>query len=340
MRTLLKFWHASELMPHFVGATVASIVLGVVLFRVLWRRGGRLRTLCAGLVVSTSTALVCVTALEAYFAVGYVKSDGYGATLAGLRWFEEHWNPINSLGYRDREHDWHGSQTLLVVGDSFIAGHGVDDIDQRLSGVLAQRLGPDWNVAIVAQCGWGPRRQAEALVALGQRPDRLVLSYYINDIESAARAHGNDPPTNLLRPPPEVARGLIEGSHLVNWFYWRIVRGRFGRVYWDWLTKAYESEEVVATHMDDLQRFIDFAAESGAQLDVLVWPNLDYLVESRKYTDRIVHLLRERKVEVLDLGEHFVDRKSAELVVNKMDGHPNPRTHAEVAELLLQKWQL
>lgn len=337
MRTLRECWKASAALPELVTVAAGAVVLALLLFGVLWRRGGRLRTLCVGLAVSACTLSIALVGLELYFAVAYVKSDGYGVTLAGRRWFEERWGPLNSLDYRDPEHDWSGERTLLIVGDSFIAGHGVDHIDQRLSGVLARKLGDDWNVAIVAQCGWDPRQEMKALLALGKQPDWLVVSYYINDIESAARDHGAVPPTEHLSLPPRGLQSFVETSHVANWFYWRVVRGAFGSIYWDWLRRAYENEAVLATHLEDLQKFIDYAAEVGADLDFVVWPNLDYLAESRPYTDIIVQRLRQRGVEVLDLGERFEVREGRTLVVNSMDGHPNPATHAEVAELLLER---
>lgn len=337
LRTLRELWRASEALPVFVAAALVTVALAGLLFGVVWRQGGRARRLGIGLSISVATFALGLAGLELYFAGRPAQSDGYAVTLAGRRWFAEHWRPINSLGYRDHEPDWAGERTLLVVGDSFAAGHGVEDVDDLMSGVLARELGDGWNVAIIAKCGWGPREELEALQTLGRAPDWLVVSYYINDVECAARDHGDAPPAQLLRPPPAAVRSLVERSHAVNWFYWRVVRGRFGTTYWDWLRRAYENETVLATHLADLQGFVDLAAEVGARLDFVVWPNLDHLAASRPYTDTIVRRLRERGVHVLDLGERFEHRRPEELVVNSLDGHPNPATHAEVARLLLER---
>ena len=335
-------------MEHFTFATyVAALVLAAaggafILFGKCWRsREGPLGLLRDGLLklaVSMGTLLVLFLGIEIYFAGFYVESDGYGTTLAGKRWFELHWNPQNALGYRDRDHDWKDDQALLIVGDSFVAGHGVADAGKRMSGVLERGLGDGWQVGVVADVGWDPVQEFEALSAYPKKPSRIVVSYYINDIESAAKAHGNAPPTQLLKQPPKVVRWLVDQSYGVNWFYWRILRGQFGTVYWDWLKAAYEDPEVLAAHARELERFMAYSEEVGAQLDFIVWPNLDYIEGSRPFTDRIVALLLERGVSALDLGAHFSGRDPATLVVNAMDGHPNAATHAEVAKLLLGSW--
>ena len=75
--------------------------------------------------------------VEIVFATVFVQSDGGNSTLVSKRWFQKYWNPINSDGYRDYEHIWK-EHVLFIVGDSYIAGHGIKNIDDRLSSILAK----------------------------------------------------------------------------------------------------------------------------------------------------------------------------------------------------------
>ena len=250
-----------------------------------------MRTAAVGASLSLWTFGLDYLAAECWFVGVHDQSDGYAQTLAGKRWFWRHWKPINSLGYRDREHDFSGKSPLLVVGDSFVAGHGTRDIDDRMASVLQRNLGADWEVAIIAQNGWNPVQEIEALRAFPATPARILVSYYINDIESAAMAQGNPRPKLRLRYPPEQVRWLVEKSHFANWFYWRVVRGRFGTVYWDWLKDAYDDEATLEHHGQELQGFLDYAAETGAEIAFIVWPNLDYIEDSRAYTARVTSML-------------------------------------------------
>ena len=56
----------------------------------------------------------------------FAQSDGFNLTLSSRNWFARYWQPINSLGYRDVEPraPRPGEKFVLVVGDSFVAGHG------------------------------------------------------------------------------------------------------------------------------------------------------------------------------------------------------------------------
>ena len=68
----------------------------------------------------------------------------------------------------------------------------------------------------------------------------------------------------------------------------------------------------------------------------MIWPNLKDTATSKDITQKVAHFLRNSGVKVLDLTPHLQSHKPQELMVNSMDGHPNERTHAEVAELLYE----
>ena len=82
--------------------------------------------------------------------------------------FERYWQPINSLGYRDYE--WTPEKVgnrkrIVVVGDSFVAGGGVEKIEDRFSNQLGEKLGDDYVVMTVARNGWNTRQEIEGVLA-------------------------------------------------------------------------------------------------------------------------------------------------------------------------------
>ena len=79
-----------------------------------------------------------------FFRYFYAESENV-FTGASLNWLARYWHE-NSLGYRDREwtpEDLAGKQTILVTGDSFAAGWGINDPADRFGDVLAQHLGDE-----------------------------------------------------------------------------------------------------------------------------------------------------------------------------------------------------
>src|SRR4029079_8000931 len=99
---------------------------------------------------------ICLTllAFEVLFALVFIDTDAFAQTLASNRWLHLYfWNHVNALGYRDVEHPpelFRSRRSVLVLGDSFVAGYGIKDPRDRFSDILQQRLGDDWVVANVS----------------------------------------------------------------------------------------------------------------------------------------------------------------------------------------------
>lgn len=270
--------------------------------------------------------------LELIFATAFVSSDGIGVTLSAQRWMQEYWKPINSLGYRDYEHKWK-DKSLFVVGDSIIAGYGIEDISDRLSSVLAKRLGPTWTVAVLAQNGWNPVNEYDALVHHPEKPDWIIVSYFLNDIESAAATAW----PLLFKEPKLIPWVLVDSSFTLNYIYWRIYRGSFGNTYWKDIDRAYNDRRTWRTHKLELLKFVNYARNNNAKIAFIVWPYLLDVNGSLKYTDKVADFLRGKGVKVLDLGQYFKGRRPASLVANSMDAHPNASVDAEVGKLIYER---
>jgi hypothetical protein len=67
------------------------------------------------------------------------RSHSADYTLASRLWYKQYWQPVNSLGFRDREPD-NDHPAILFVGDSFTAGHGIKSINDRFSDIVGKTL--------------------------------------------------------------------------------------------------------------------------------------------------------------------------------------------------------
>ena len=147
----------------FFFTSLLTIFSGYI-FRHVWVKETKLRRLSKKFSLSIFSVLYLLVFLEIGFGTFLVHSDGYGFTLASQLWFQTYWKPINSYGYRDLEHEWEGSRLLFVVGDSFAAGHGIENISDRFSGVLQEKAGTGWTVAVLAKNDWNLGDEYQALV--------------------------------------------------------------------------------------------------------------------------------------------------------------------------------
>jgi hypothetical protein len=281
-------------------------------------------------------------ALEGFVRVFVVSSDGFERlTLSSRQWFSKYWNPINSFGYRDIEHDLHnlgGKKLLFVVGDSFVAGHGINNHRDRFSDVLGTRLKDDWEVFNIAKNGWDTKDEFTALLDFPVIPDAIVLSYFINDIDgTASRVWKQDPPS-LIEQPHWLIHPIVKRSHLFNFFYWRMYRfqdaKQMAAIYLTYLEKAYNDENVWSAHEQEILQVVDWADKNDIDIVSVVFPLLVDLNWSRPFEEKVVHLLHNKGVPVVALSKRLSGRNLQELIVNNLDAHPSVSLHAEVASLL------
>lgn len=327
-------------------AVTVLLVVVASAFRFFWRRPSRSRRICVNLSISLFSVLYSFVLLEIVFSSFFIYSDATGFTLSAKRWKEKYWGPINSLGYRDYEHsesDLREKNVLLVVGDSFVAGHGIRHVSARFPNLLGEMAGDRWTVVVVAKNGWDTRKEHDAIASYPLTPKRILLSYYYNDIEGACRESGlQRPKRKIPKPQSRLGRLAVDHSYLVNFSYWRLYRWEdLAGGFWSYRVRCFSDDDVWSTHAKDLLKIVGQAQERKSEIAFVVWPKLDKMVESQELTARVVELLESRGVEVLDLGELFAGRDPGELIVNRMDPHPNARTHAEVAKALyhwLEPW--
>ncbi len=332
----MNIWFSASIMFALI---TGLAILSWYMFRHVWAKPGRLKNMLMNMSLSAFSVMFLFVALEVIFAVFVIQSDRYGFTLSSQLWFKKYWYPINSYGYRDIEHTWDDDNILFVVGDSFVAGHGINHISERFSGALQDNLGPEWTVAVLANNGWGPRRAYKALVKHPKTPKRIIVSYYINDIESAARANEFFRPEGIIKFPSKNTLVVINNSYFINWVYWRLYRGGSGSAYWDYIKQAYQNERIWKTHEIDLFNLIRYANRINSDILFVLWPNLQSIDESLPLTSKVASFLQRNNTKYVDLSRYLIRREANTLVVNKLDSHPNAVIHAEVGQLLYEVWR-
>lgn len=294
---------------------------------------------------AASVFLVCdsmlagVLLLELYFAAIHDQSDGFNLTRSGRQWFERHWKPVNSLGYRDAEPaaPAPGQRTVMILGDSFAAGHGIERAENRFSDVAARALGPGWKVYNVSQPGWDTVDEAKAMRAFPVKPDVVVLCYYLNDIFHAAN-EAKYPLTFSVNLPTGFMKELVGVSALADYAYWRLARGGNlsggAGTFWDTLKGAYADPAVWGIHAKALEDIAAYCRENRITLVAVVFPMLQAPAESAPITGKVAGALAAMGADVIDLTPAMQGRPARELVVNTLDAHPNEAVHRQVGEML------
>jgi hypothetical protein len=333
----MSYWAAYILV---FTAGLAVLISPFLIFRRGGRRPGRKQTLVENISLALLMLFLTFMALEFYFKVFFAQSDGFRYTLASQNWYERYWQE-NSLGYRDIE--WTpeklaGKTRVMVVGDSFVAGSGIANVQDRFANRLGQLLGNNYVILNVASPGWDTIDEVKAILDYPYKPDMIVLSYYINDIEGIAYESGVQRP-QIRQDPPGWLLPFVRNSYALNFVYWRVIRlgpQAWATTYWDWLRQINEDPDIKWRHRQELLTIIEGAASEKIPLFVVVFPNLAAIADSQFITQPVVDLFREHGMPVLDVGKLLAGRDPAELMVNAVDSHPNEAVNLEVAEQLYQ----
>ena len=321
-----------------------TILLGMLLVTAaIQKRFKRLQGSARGLLITYFTVALLLVVGEGYFRFVYAESDGL-PTLASQNWLARYWQ-TNALGYRDP--DWNSDtlatrKTVLVVGDSFAAGWGIPNTDDRFGNVLGKRLGDDYATINLGKAGASTVEETDNLQKYPlDKADVVILQYYLNDIENAALSIGLDPKLDPTKGMPE----WVNESYLANFAYWRLV-ARFQpaqegtQTYWDWLYSMYDNSSVWAIHQKQLNQFADAAKQKGAKLIVVIFPNMLDPFHSVPYVDRVAQAFEAKGIESQNIVKLFDAAASMPLnerVVSERDAHASVAFNHMVGDMLYDK---
>ncbi len=283
-------------------------------------------------------ALLSALLLGEVFFSFVPRSNGNGNALAMRRWMAKYWKPINQFGYRDRDYassDLERKRRIVVVGDSFVAGHGIRDYRRRFQNLLQERVADGCLVVTVAKPGWDSREELAALERFPYRPDLVVLGYVGNDIAGAAVSLGKLPRVPQYGGLEGPLRAVVSHSYFLDFVYWLLPKGDSG-----WYARAlkglYEDPAVLSAHEADLARFIEQCRKSRANLVVVIFPFMDDVPGSGFFAAPIERFFRDRGVPVIDVSRLLGGHSTKDLVINASDAHPSELVHRLIAGALYQ----
>lgn len=264
----------------------------------------------------------------------------------------------NSAGMRGQDREFDLTPPLcgprvLVLGDSFIYGFGVEDeevVSRVLEDLLVSRspAGCSPQVLNLAVSGFG---QAELLLTYRERgvpysPDVVILFYFDNDIGNNAvsalfRLDGDD----LVRTGSEYlpgvrAREILYGNPVTRALFtrshaWNMLRNRLSSVVQNRLLEErgmnrFDDAEPQAVRLTEalVEDFLTEIAEDGAAPILAVIPQRGPPVSSNIPVD--LEALRARGVPVVD-GRDFLATSD----YYERDSHWRAAGHRKMAEALL-----
>lgn len=283
--------------------------------------------------------LVFGVMLEVVFM--YVAQSHEGAlSKASQIWFARYWPPVTTEGYRDKpKTDVTSKKKILVIGDSFAAGHGLENIDDRFSDQLEQKLGSDKVVVYnLGVSGSDTRDEFKRLQKFPvQKADAIVLEYFPNDIAMAAA----DAKLSLaeFKPYDDIKNPLLGMMtmrfYFPNYIYWQFPHLPPASIT-NYVQTAYSDTTILNPHLRDLKQIVDYAKAQNSKLYVVMIPFLANLEKSNDYTKPVEAFLKQNNVPIIKLGDHLSDIDAPKRIVGKNDGHASAVVNHRIADLLYE----
>lgn len=329
---------------RFWALWVVVVVLTIVYVRSRRGRPG-LRALVAGnALVLLSLLWTAVVAGETYLRYVYDGTDSYGLTLTNFSWFRRHMI-LNSDGFRDVQFapgpPPPGVTRVACVGDSFTMGYGVPDAAEAWPQRVGAALDPArFEVRNLGVTGFDTDQEIDLvrdLLRAGGR-HRVVLGYCLNDAD------------DLLPPGRRFDRGAAErvpwipptSSFVADFLWFRLKLRGDPRVrgYFDWVEAAYADPSILARQELRFRKMKAVCDAAGARLDVIVFPFFATWGDGYRFDachDAVLAAWRRAGVEAIDLREAYRGIDGAELVVSRIDSHPNSRAQEIAARVVLER---
>jgi hypothetical protein len=301
--------------------------------------------------LSLGAVLVAVLLLEGWARAAAILSpqvQGY-PTMRSMVWRHRYVH-VNRAGYRDVDHDTTppaDRRRLLMIGDSYGVGEGVDDPNDRLGAVLARTAeaqgGGPWEVIHVVRSNTHTLDHLEFLTeGLTYHPDIVILIYVFNDIEylrpQQARDLVNEHPIGILaRLRPD--RFLVVNSFAVQELVARARQLRLQPTDRPSRANLFADSSIMARHLSDLTRFVERARAGGAApvivpVDAAVIVGPFWLERYQKFLAD----LRGANLPVWSLEKAFDGETLDAVSINQLDRHPNSHANRLAAMTLLPQF--
>jgi lysophospholipase L1-like esterase len=275
---------------------------------------------------------------EIYFRFVFDTTDSVNFTRVSRRWFARYWNTNgnrNQFGCRDNiEYDKvvaPGKRRVSFLGDSFTAGQGIKNIQDRfVNRIRAHRS--NWEIHMIADLGWDTDAELDfvkQIVADNYQLDNVVLVFCLNDVSDLMPKWMDS--VRIDEAEISHACWLIQNSYFVNFLYshWKIMRNPYTKDYFAFIGDGYHGD-VWKQETKQLRDLRDLIQSHGGKLMVVTFPFVNAVGPNYPYTaihKQLDDFWKAENVPHLDLLTVYKKEPGTKLTVSRFDAHPNEYAH-------------
>lgn len=272
-------------------------------------------------------------------------SHGSGNAYSGKIWMQRYWNPINSLGYRDKEPE-NKKNTILFVGDSFTAGWGVKNIEDRfdhqaisllakkdktIHGINLGRYGADTKLEFALTKSFISKTKIH--------PKKIVLQFFVNDVDNLLI---NDSSCiSKVQSESHLKKIFVDGSYLYNYIS-SIYPTSENEIkpkkcdYGEKLKMIYTIDSLWFKEQIQLDKFTSYCKVKNIELTILFFPFMEDVTLSKKINadDRLAEYCKINKLKFINVSPFISGLTRKERCASIVDAHASSRVHKIVGKKL------
>ena len=247
---------------------------------------------------------------EIFFRIFPEKILGNGG-IAFDSWYKRYVK-LNNEGFWDYNYEYNSDKkTILVIGDSFSFGHGLNDFKNTFAKQLEKLLQYDnFRVINLSKCGWNLSDAYDIFLKTGikYKPEIVIFQFYINDI----------PENDYIRKlryhspfPKKMHNYLFTKSYFYNFF---ILTYNYAK---ELLGKKENFNQaqanLILNNSDEYKLFFELVIkvkkvceEKKIRFIYLLWPVItnNYTKFSKAYK-KVETDLSENKISVINFDNYF-----------------------------------
>lgn len=325
-----------------------AISVSFIYFIFKSRHSPKVKKFSLSAIFSIFIVIFSITLAESYFRYVYDASDGLGFLKVNRKWHERH-VVHNNYFFRDRDFATQkspGTIRIGVLGDSIAFGGGIENVRDRFSNLLEEKLNQSGYQAQVYNLG-KPGYDTEGEILEYQKVkhldfDIIVWQYFLNDIQALEKSTGT-PIIAKNSKQGQLTAWLSDGSFFFDFLYWRF-SARYGKTFAELRTAdiaRYHDPVQLQRHQEIITNFLDDLLRENKKVIVIIFPMI-FLLTPNGYAAADIHTLMgetfaKNEVQVIDLLQDLSARNGREFWASQFDSHPNEKVHAIAAEKVYQK---
>jgi hypothetical protein len=250
------------------------------------------------------------------------------------------------VGYRDKQPN-KNENTVFFIGDSFTAGWGVRDIQDRFGETAAIELykkGKKINEINLGRYGADTRLEFhlfEKFISItGIKPKQIVLQFFVNDVDKFIPK--NKKCTTIPINIPRWKKIMIDGSYLANYIN-KLYPTSISKPmtlseceYTEQLKFVYSTDSLWKKEECQLNKFKTYCIENKISLTIIFFPFMEDLTLAKKLhiENRITAYCKHNNIKLLNVTDLIRNLPRQKRQVSITDSHASAEVHKIVGKKL------